>query len=60
MDEDDQEKTSFVTSQGLLLQSYALWIEERRSHLQKIGELYVFSLDWEECGGVCGWYAGEK
>lgn len=26
-----------------LLQSYALWTEERRSHLPKIGELYVLS-----------------
>ena len=46
MDEDDQEKSSFVTSQGVvLLQSYALWTEECRSHLPKISEPYVLSPD---------------
>ena len=46
MDEDDQEKSSFVTSQGVVpLQSYTLWTKERRSHLPKIGELYVLSPD---------------
>ena len=44
----------------ILVQSYALWTEERRSHLPKIGESYVLSLDWKECGGVCKQYVGEK
>ena len=53
MDEDNQEKIFFVTSQGVvLLQNYTLWTEERRSHLPKIGEPYVLSPDRKKCGGV--------
>ena len=29
-----------------MLQSYAFWTEERKSHLPEIGEPYVPSLDW--------------
>ena len=52
MDENDQEKTMFITSQGLYCYKVALWIEEHMSHLPKIGEPYVLSPDWKECGGI--------
>ena len=43
----------------ILVQSYALWIEERRSHLPKIGEPYVLSPYWKECESVRRRYASE-
>ena len=38
----------------ILLQGYALWTEERRSHLLEIDELYVLLPDWKECGSIRG------
>ena len=38
MVEEDQEKTAFVTSQGLYCYRVALWIKECRGHVPKIGK----------------------
>ena len=60
MDEKDLEKTSFHQPRFVLLQSYALWIEEHISHIPKIGEPHVLSPNWKECGSIHRRYAGEK
>ena len=40
---EDMEKTTFITEVGyLLLQGYAIWVEERRSHLSE-GRYYFVS-----------------
>ena len=68
MSEEDQEKTAFVTSQGLnnhqpgavLLQGHVVRFEECKGNLSEAGELNVQQADWTEYGSVCGRHAHEK
>ena len=48
INEGDQEKTSFVTSQGLLLQGDAVRTQERRSDILEINEQNVRAPNWKE------------
>ena len=50
MAEEDQEKTAFVTSQGLYYHpGHAIRIEERRSYILETSKPDVQETDWEEC-----------
>ena len=61
INEADQEKTSFVTSQGLnLLWSNALWLEKCGSDIPTTGPPHVPSSDRATCRSLCGWHIGEK
>uniref|UniRef100_A0A2N9GWC8 Uncharacterized protein n=1 Tax=Fagus sylvatica TaxID=28930 RepID=A0A2N9GWC8_FAGSY len=61
MDESDQEKTCLYHKQRtLLLQSHAVRIEERWSHLPATDEQDVPPPDRTKHGGVCRRYAGEN
>ena len=54
LDEEDQEKTAFITSQGLYCSIAFFWTKECRSYLSKIGEQDVQQTNWQKHGSVRG------
>ena len=61
MDEADQEKTSFVTSQGLFCYKVMPFgLKKCRRDISEAHEQDVCTTDCEKCLGLCGWHAGKK
>ena len=54
MDPNDQEKTSFVTRQDVLLPGDALRVEERRGHISKASKQNVSEAEWNIYGCIYG------
>ena len=61
MAEEDQEKTTFITSQGqYCYKAVPFWFEERRSHVPKFGKPDVQQANWKECRSVRRRYARQE
>ena len=54
MHEDDQEKTSFITSQGLFCyKGDAIWPKKCRRNVSEAYEQDVRAANWEKCPSLC-------
>ena len=55
MAKEDQEKTAFITSQGLYCYKVMpFWVEECRGYVLEVGEQNVQPADWQEHGSIRG------
>ena len=61
MDEENQEKTAFITSQGLYCYKVMPFgLKNAGGHVPEISEPYVLSADRKECGSVRRRHAGKE